>query len=787
MSDLALSLKKLEYPAVLELLAKRCQFSIGAERARELGPVNEAARVTYLLDVTQETMALLTVLPDLSVGGIRDIRPQIDRAEKGGRLQPADLLLVADSLHAIGVFRARFGRVQERETRFPNLSEFAEGLPNLGALETTLKRTVSPGGEILDTASENLAKYRRDARVAQGRLTERLNSLLRGKFASAAQDAIITMRDGRYVIPIRSDSRGSVPGVVHDMSASGQTLFVEPLEVVELNNAWRENLVREQQEIERILDMLSAEITTNAFLLRTGLEAMAAFDLSFAKARLAEDLDAIRPTIRLGKGRQINLHNARHPLIDKSVVVPTSIQVGGRYRVLVITGPNTGGKTVALKTVGLLSAMAQTGLFIPADEGSELPVFESISVDIGDEQSIQQSLSTFSSHMTNVISILKRVGKLDLVLLDELGAGTDPQEGSALARALLSEFLALGPMVVATTHYTEVKTYASSTPGVENASVEFNVKTLSPTYKLSIGTPGQSNALAISKRLGLPSSIIESARGLIDPDAASTETALAEIRSRRMEADRALARAREIELEAKQLRRIANDAMREAENTKRTAREDALAEAETELATIRDLSRRMERDHRATVAQREEADSRRREVDEAAEELRSFRREYVAPVRLADSAEIKIGDRVRLTAFEEEGDVIGLDGAHADIQMGSIKIRQPLDALVRIGRSPNAVSTERRTTSTAIRAVVPIEIDIRGMRAHEIEAELEPYLEAAYRAGNPFARIIHGKGTGALRQVVRDLLNRYPAVSRFENAAPNEGGDGATVAHFQDV
>ena len=779
-------LAKLEFPHVLSKLAALCQFSVGVERARELGPSSEPQRVAYLLDVTAEAMTLLGEQPDFGVGGIRDIRSQIERAEKGGRLQPSDLLLVADSLYAIHTLRTRFSKIAERETRYPRMSEFAEGLPNLTALESQLHRTVSSAGEILDSASENLATYRREARVAQGRLTERLNSLMRGKFASVVQDAIITMRDGRYVIPIRSDGRTQAPGVVHDVSASGQTLFIEPLEIVDLNNRWRENQVREQQEIERILDQLSAEIAANAFVLRTAIESMAAFDVSLAKAKLAADLDAVRPVIRLGKGRRIDLRNARHPLIDKKAVVPTTIRVGGAYHLLVITGPNTGGKTVALKTTGLLSLMAQTGLFIPADEGSELPVFDAIFVDIGDEQSIQQSLSTFSSHMTNLITILKQVGRHDLVLIDEVGAGTDPQEGSALARALLGELGQSGALVLATTHYTEVKAFAASTPGIENASVEFDVKTLSPTYRLSIGSPGASNALAIAKRLGLDQRIVDAARQMIDPDAIKTEAYLGEIRSRRTEADRALARAKDIELEAKQLRRIATEAMREAEAAKRTAREDALAEAEAELSTVRDLARRIERDHRATIDDREVAEARRRAVDEVETTVRDYRRERVAPVRLIASGEIRLGDRVRLTALEEDGDVISLDDGYADVQMGSIKLRQPLDMLVRIGRSPNTITADRRPKAAAATATVPIEIDIRGARPHEIEAELEPYLVSAYQGGNPFARIIHGKGTGALRQAVRELLARSPAVDRFETAAPNEGGDGATVAFFRD-
>ncbi|HYP60747.1 MAG TPA: endonuclease MutS2, partial [Thermomicrobiales bacterium] len=596
MANQALSVRKLELPAILDRLASLCQFSLGSERARDLGPSGEPGQVAYLLDVTGEALELLGDQPDLTVGGARDIRSHVERAGKGSRLQPSDLLLVADTLHAIHTFRRTLQRIQEGDERFPRLFEFAEGLANLTALETTLNRTVSPRGDILDTASEELGRFRREARVSQGRLTERLNSMISGKYASAVQDAIVTMREGRYVIPIKADARTQVPGIVHDVSASGQTLFVEPLDVVDLNNTWRESKVREAREIERILDVVTGEVGANAHLLVSSIEALAAFDVAFAKARLAMQMVAVRPEIASDNDRSIRLLRARHPLLDPRTVVPIDVEVGGSFRLLVITGPNTGGKTVALKTAGLLCLMAQTGLFIPADQGSQLPVFEAVFVDIGDEQSIQQSLSTFSSHMTNVISILQSVGNWDLVLLDEVGAGTDPQEGSALARALMDEFLKTGALVIATTHYTEVKAYASTTAGVENGSVEFDLKTLSPTYRLSIGMPGQSNALAIARRLGLPQPIVDSARLLLDPDAVRTEHYLSEIRARRSDAERTLGRARDIEREAKQLRRVAQEELRAAEEQRRTAREDALAEAEAELSEIRDLSRRLERD-----------------------------------------------------------------------------------------------------------------------------------------------------------------------------------------------
>jgi DNA mismatch repair protein MutS2 len=784
--DQSRSVAKLELPVILDRLASLCQFSVGAERARALGPSGEPAQVAYLLDVTGEALELLGEQPDLTVGGARDIRSQIDRAAKGSRLQPADLLLVADTLHAIHAFRNSIRRLPTGEDRFPRLFEFADGLANLTGLETTLNRTVSPRGDILDTASEDLARFRREARVAQARLTERLTAMIGGKYASAAQDAIITVREGRYVIPIRADARNQVPGIVHDVSQSGQTLFIEPLEMVELNNAWRERQVKEGREIERILDVVTGEIGANSDLLLSSIDALAAFDIALAKAKLALQMSATRPRMIDSGKRVLNLIQARHPLLDARTVVPIDIEVGDDYRLLVITGPNTGGKTVALKTAGLLSLMAQTGLFVPAQEGSQLPVFEAVFVDIGDEQSIQQSLSTFSSHMTNVIAILGSVTDRDLVLLDEMGAGTDPQEGSALARALLDELAKSGALVIATTHFTEIKAYASTTPGVENASVEFDRKTLAPTYRLMIGMPGQSNALAIARRLGLPDRIADAAHALLDPDAVRTEHYLSEIRARRTDSERTLARAREIEREAKQLRRLATDAMRDAEEQRRTARQEALEAAEAELEQVRDLARRMERERQASIAAREEIEGRRRAIDEAQQTVREFRREYLAPVRMPESLEIKLGDRVKVIAFDEDGDVVAVEDGSAEIQLGAVKVRQPLDGLRRLGRSAPAADTGRGVSRPAAVATVPMEVDFRGYRVHEIEGELDPYLEQAYRSGAPFVRIIHGKGTGALRQVVRDLLARHPAVARFETAGPSEGGDGATVAFLQE-
>jgi DNA mismatch repair protein MutS2 len=787
-------LAKLEFPAVLERLAAVCRFSVAAERARELGPSGDLETVRFLLAVTAEAVDLLTNFPDVTIGGARDIRSLVERAEKGGRLQAPELLNVADMVTAARNLRRFVHRLPDPDVRFPSILEFASHLADLPDLETDIARSIGPRGDVLDTASEALARIRRTVRTAHSRLMDRLNSILTGgRYGSAIQDAIITTRDGRYVVPIKAEARSQIPGVVHDTSASGQTLFIEPLDVVELNNKWREAQIEEQREIDRILDALSQRIGARAEELGLTVEAVAAIDLAMAKARLAFAMKATRPGLWTGAStnpdghatHRVSLVRARHPLLDPATVVPINIQLGETFRVLLITGPNTGGKTVALKTVGLLTLMAQAGLYIPADDTSVISVFPAVFADIGDEQSIAQSLSTFSAHMRNVIAMLHHVTPDSLVLLDELGAGTDPQEGSALARALISALLERGPMVIATTHYSEVKAYAYQTPGVENASVEFDVQTLSPTYRLMIGVPGRSNALAIARRLGMPNQIVESAAALIDPDELRADALLQDIRRRRDEAEAALERARAVEKETEQVRRIASRELREAEQQRLTAREEALAQAEAELDEVRQTLRRMQRDRGVVAATREHVEQRRQESENAAEIVRTFRRERVARPQVQQPAEIRPGDRVQVVSLGQEGEVVAVDASTAEVQLGSLKMRQPLDGLRRLGRARPATQ-ERVVFKPAAVDFVPMEIDIRGQRAAEVETMLERYLDEAYRAGLPYVNIIHGKGTGALRQVVRELLNASPAVARHELAPQNQGGDGVTVAHLRE-
>jgi DNA mismatch repair protein MutS2 len=771
---------------------------VASQRALEIGPSGDRKIVRYLLDVTAEAVDLLTYFPEVTIGGARDIREIVEKAVKGGRLAPAELMLVADTLHAGRELKKLFTRLPDVDERFPNLLEFARDIANFSGLETDLTRAIGPRGDVLDTASEELGRIRRAIRVAHSRLMDRLNNMIGGnRFGSALQENLVTMRDGRYVIPVRAESRNVVRGIVHDTSASGQTLFIEPFDVVERNNRWREQQLLEEREIERILDMLSARIGDAAPDIHRMIEAIAAIDLAMAKARLAFAMQATRPHVHqppMGAGRDadapghptayLRLDRARHPLLDQDKVVPLSVELGESFRVLLITGPNTGGKTVALKTIGLLTLMAQTGLFLPADDTSVISVFQAVYVDIGDEQSIEQSLSTFSAHMKNVIGMLRSAGADSLVLLDELGAGTDPVEGSALARALIDTLLQRKSMVVATTHYSEVKAYAYATRGVENASVEFDVETLAPTYRLTIGIPGRSNALAIATRLGMPRDVVEKARSLLEPGDERAESLIDDLRTRRDEITVQLEQARQAGEEARTLRRRAAQALREAEMQRREAREVASAQIEEELAAARAALRDAERLRARTAVPNEEVQQQQQVIRNVEERVRRISKPAPRPAAEPEQRAIRAGDRVRLLTLDQDGEVISVQGDEAEVALGSLKLRQPLADLRRIGRAKRSDESESRVRHPQPDAV-SIEIDLRGQRAEEIVPVLDSYLHDAYLMGLPWVRIIHGKGTGALRNVVRSQLRENPVVAKSEAAGSNEGGEGATVAHLR--
>lgn len=784
-------LTTLEFDRVREILQRHCQFSLTVERAGELGPSSDPSTVRYLLDVTAEAYALVEEYAAFGVRGARDITRHLQRAKLGGMLQPSDLLEVMDTIGAARTTRRTFLRIEDAAERFPAIDEFVGFIVEVPDLEADLQRSISERGEVLDTASDKLRTIRQELRSAHARLVERINRYLQSsQYSAAIQDPIVTQRDGRYVIPVRADRRGQVPGVVHDTSASGQTLFLEPMEVVALNNRWRELQSAERHEIERILTALSNRIGDEEDSLSRTLDALSAIDLALAKARYASAIRATRPVIvdhASSSGRRIALRRARHPLLDQHTVVPIDLVLGDGFSVLVITGPNTGGKTVALKTVGLMSIMAQSGLFIPADEGSELCVFDGIFADIGDEQSIAQSLSTFSSHMVRVIAMLRDVSSDSLVLLDELGAGTDPEEGAALARALIEVLLERGCLAVATTHYSELKAFAYTTVGAENGSVEFDLATLSPTYRLMVGVPGQSNALAIASRLGMPESVIERARSFLSPEVERVDSLLGEIRLRRNEAESARREAEQAQAEAARLRDSARQELAEAEAIRQSARQDTIFEVERELAEARQALRRVrETPERLPREQLQPAvNESRAELEQAAKEVRQYvRRGKPAGTSVAP---LRVGDTVEITSLGGEGEVLGFseDGAEADIQMGAFKVRQPIALLRRLG-GPRKV-TSPRYVAPPPRRDVDMELHLRGQRAHGVDHLVDEYLNDAYLSRLPYVRIVHGKGTGALREVVRQVVAKHPLVDHWETPPQNEGGEGVTVVHLRET
>ncbi|HEY9089463.1 MAG TPA: endonuclease MutS2 [Anaerolineaceae bacterium] len=796
------TLTTLEYPKILERLAQYAAFSASAELIRAMRPTNDLELALQLQRRTSEARLLLSVNADVTVGGATDIRPLVDLAGRGGVLQAAELLEVKNTLMAARNMARSFERAQER---YPTLTRIAEALPPPPGLIDSISRAISERGDILDSASPRLGTIRRDLKISHERLMARLSRMINDpKNQPMLQEQIITQRNGRYVIPLRAEFKGRVRSIIHDQSSSGATLFVEPLVVVDLNNQWHALQLEERDEERRILAELSGAVGKNAFDLKAMVEALAEMDLALSCAKYAEDTRASEPELvafrneRDGKhpGSTLRLHQARHPLLDPKAVVPTDVYLDEKTFALVITGPNTGGKTVTLKTVGLLAVMAQAGLHIPAQSGATLSIFKDIYADIGDEQSIEQSLSTFSGHITNITRILTRAGRQSLVLLDELGAGTDPQEGAALARAILSFLLEKRITCLVATHYPELKTYAHGTPGVVNASMEFNLETLRPTYHLTIGLPGRSNALAIAERLGLPKEIISAARSTINPEDLRAEDLLDEIHHQRDLARKSRAQAETARGEAEKSRRELNHRLAQIEDERRLILEKARQEAEEEAA---DLRAELDEVRRALLRARQPLEALKPLQDQVEEIRATVERPVEREEKSGERRPLRLGDKVRLRSLRMEGVITALGEMDAEVQLGNLRVRARLDEMERPGAPtetsiaaapPPAPANKEKSTATAggasaMRASPGMELDLRGMRAEDALDSLDRYLENAYMAGLPFVRIIHGKGTGRLRQVIREALRQSPHVRRHEAGMDTEGGDGVTVAHLE--
>jgi DNA mismatch repair protein MutS2 len=793
------TLRALELDEVLAMLAALTSFAPSRELALDSRPAADAVLVELYQEQTDEASRLLAEQAQASIGGARDLRGVLQRARRGGRLTPQELLEVAGTLHATEQFAARL-----RDWRGRHFSELRGALDAAPALREQIERSVDDAGEILDSASAELGSIRRRLRVAQERVRERLNAMLRSsELAGVIGEAIVTQRDGRYVIPIRAEAKGRLKGIVHDQSASGATLFIEPLSVVELNNAWIEATLAEQREEERILDELSAAVEARADSLLDSLQALATADLWLARARLAQQMDAVRPA---RSDDALELLSARHPLLG-AAAVPIDLRLGERfgYRALVVTGPNTGGKTVSLKTLGLLAVMHQTGLRVPGAAGARLPVFRRVMADIGDEQSIAQSLSTFSSHLRNVVRFVADAGPDTLVLLDEVGAGTDPTEGSALAMAIISRLLELGATVAATTHYAELKTYATEQPLVTNASVEFDVRTLRPTYRLEIGLPGKSQAFAIAQRLGLPEDVLATARGHVSVEHATLEQTLAavqraeqerteELQRARAERDAAITERERARAGMTRARAEAGEILAEA----RRAADDLLSRAERDVAEVRrELSRqrnlrRGARPATEAAAAFDELSRRAATARQAAQQARPRRPRESAedePAPVVAEAQPRVGLYGRSRTLGTSGRIAAVSGrtGRVTLEADGARVVIPGEDVEVVpepiaGPAPRDVEAEELRRRAAAR--VSPRLDLRGERVEAALEQLDGYLDEALLAGLDSVVILHGTGTGALRRAVRERLAEHPRVRATRSGRREEGGDQATVAEL---
>ncbi len=790
------SLTVLEYPKIIERLAGETAFAASHELALALEPTSDVDEALRRQAYTAEARKLLELRPDVGVRGARDVRPQTRAAERGRVLSPAELLDIAATLRAATYVGRLIARLEEG---FPLLKALAVDLPQRPQLETRIATCVSEEGEILDSASQRLRQLRSDIRAAQQRLQERLGTLV-NEFRSALQEPIITMRSDRYVLPVRSEARGQVRGIVHDQSGSGATVFIEPLVVVEMNNRLRQLQIEERQEVERILADLSDMVGREAPYITLAVELLAEIDLCLAKARYASLIRASAPELNT-EGR-LRLRQARHPLLTGKVV-PIDFWLGGdKAYMVVVTGPNTGGKSVTLRTAGLLSLMALAGLHIPAEDGSEVPVWRDVFADIGDEQSVEQSLSTFSSHLSRIVEILRTVTPGALVLLDEVGAGTDPSEGSALARAILSWLLDHEVATVATTHYSELKAFAHERKGAVNASVEFDVETLAPTYHLTIGLPGRSNALAIASRLGLPEDIVSQAREIQGTAGVEMESLLTTLaQERQVAADEryhlSMERA-EAEYQRKELERMRRELEEERERIINDARAQARRESEAaqaELARIRTQMRR-----RLTEERLEQLRARAQKVEQRNAPLPSRLRsvEMDESGAVAEAGELVVGDRVRVLSMNQQGEVVSLPNARGDVevQIGPMRLRVAVSNLERLSLRQARAGAARSAGSEPGYAAQPrlvtlpprddtpapeLQLDLRGWRVEDALEEVESYLNDAAMSGMTTVRLLHGKGTGALRQAIREQLRHHPLVKAFASAEQRDGGDGVTV------
>lgn len=791
----------LEYPKILARLKAYAGFTGSADLAESLRPTSSLEKALDLQQQTREARLLISRYSDLSFQGAVDLRPMVDQTLHGITLEAVELLAIRNTL----VISRNAKRVFEEHA--PDALSLAGHAANLSeglGLVDLINKTISERGEVLDGASEALSRIRSEMKVTHARLMERLSRYLNDpNSAHMLQEALITQRGGRYVLPLKSEFKGRIKAIIHDQSASGATLFIEPIAVVEWNNKYRELELQERDEVLRVLRELSVRVAEQAESLNMTMAAMSILDLALMKARYADDLGAVEPVLLPfipnpsphHPGSTIRLRRARHPLLDPVKAVPIDFELDPETFSVVLTGPNTGGKTVTLKTVGLAVLMAQSGLQVLAQSGSQLSVFRDVFADIGDEQSIEQSLSTFSGHITQLVRVLKKADYRSLVLLDELGAGTDPQEGSALARAVLSHLLNRRITCVVATHYPELKAFAHATKGVTNASLEFDLETLRPTYHLIIGLPGRSNALAIAERLGLRQDIIDAARSELDPTELHAEDLLDEIHRQRDLARENYEASEKARREAEAARQKTSARLAQLEADKNAILQKAEGQAEAELEALRAELEKMRRE----MARMKEPAEKTEQVTQLLENLavveekqeKKAKKQACAPRPRRPEGQIQVGEKVLVRRLGTEGTVMSVDPEGLEIQVGMLRLRvRPTDVDRRVA-VVEPVAVEKLAAVVTGRTALPtvdspgLELDLRGQRVDEALDALDSYLERGFTAGLIFGRIIHGRGTGALRQAIREALRQSSYIKRWESGGEKEGGDGVSVVFFE--
>ncbi|WP_114569972.1 endonuclease MutS2 [Exiguobacterium flavidum] len=781
------ALRVLEYDKLKQTLARHTASSLGAGLVHKMQPSESYEEVTELLALTTEATTVYRLRDRYPFGGLTDVRSEVKRAEIGSVLSTSELLAIADVVYSGRQVKAFQERLHEdhQDLHLPELDERIALITKLVEVEQSIRHAIDDQGTVQDSASDKLRGLRTQLRSLEGGVRSKLDGVLRSN-SKMLSDAIVTIRNDRYCVPVKQEYRQAFGGIVHDQSASGATLFIEPQAVVTTNNEIQEARLKERAEIERILAELSAIVGSVGEALRANLDALAELDFIMAKALYGHALRAVAPL--LNDERRIILKEARHPFIPDEAVVPITVSLGGEFTSLVITGPNTGGKTVTLKTIGLLQLMAQSGLYVPAADETELGVFDAIYADIGDEQSIEQNLSTFSSHMTNIVSMMEKIDFMSLVLFDELGAGTDPTEGAALAIAILDEVKRRGARVAATTHYSELKAYGYNREGVVNASMEFDVESLSPTYRLLIGVPGRSNAFEISKRLGLSDLVIEAARGQIGTDAKSVETMIAQLEEAKQRAEHLEEKLKVERLELEQ-EREAFDSEREVLEAERN---EILAKAEERAARAVE---RAQKEADAVIKRlkqlRDEGIVKEHELIDARKQLESakptLQDKKIAKVKskFAKEETFAKGEEVKVTTFNQKGYIVNqASNGEYTVQVGIMKVNVKASDLVKVGQ-PKKVPKPTRGSSLTKQSTPSAELDLRGVRVEEGLSKLERFMDQALLSNYDQLRIIHGMGTGAMRQGVQEYLRGHRNVKSQRPGGMGEGGLGVTVVELK--